>query len=40
MKSLDTEWTEENLEKYLQAPKNRITFSGLKKKKDPKSLIA
>ena len=40
MKSLGIEWTEENLEKYLQDPKNRMAFSGLKKKKGRKNLIA
>ena len=33
MKSFGIEWTELNLKKYLQAPKNRMAFSGLKKRK-------
>ena len=40
IKSLGIEWTEENLEKYLQAPKKSHGFNRVEKNKDRKILIA
>lgn len=40
MKSLGIEWTEENLEKYLQAPKKSHGFNRVEKNKDRSNFIA
>lgn len=45
MKASGINWTEENLDKYLQAPKkfipkNKMPFGGLKKQKDRANVIA
>ena len=45
MKSAGIQWTEDNLDKYLKAPKkfvpkNKMAFGGLKKAKDRANLIA
>ena len=45
MKSAGIQWTEENLDKYLKAPKkfvpkNKMAFGGLKKAKDRANVIA
>ena len=45
MRSAGIDWTEENLDKYLEAPKkfipkNKMPFAGLKKAKDRADVIA